>query len=148
MTTNNKLHPSLLQTTQSVWSAESPLSVTSLWEKNGPRTCRRPAGQSCVTLIVSCVMSTTMATAALSSVGHETMPLDTSPVASGERSYATLAGRDSTALNVSGAWFLIHHHVSGDWTLNMWKGHRQGITGTKKTVLHLSRIPLVNIWIH
>lgn len=30
------------------------------------------------------------------------MPLDTSPAASEGRSYATLAGRDSTALNVSG----------------------------------------------
>lgn len=42
-----------------------------------------------------------MAMAALSSAGPEMMPLDILPAARGERSYATLAGRDSTALNVS-----------------------------------------------
>lgn len=43
-----------------------------------------------------------MATAALSSAGPETTLSDTSPVASVGRSYATLAGRGSTALSVSG----------------------------------------------
>lgn len=39
--------------------------------------------------------------AALSSAVPEMMPLDTSPVASVEKLYATLAGRASTALNQS-----------------------------------------------
>lgn len=39
--------------------------------------------------------------AAPSSVGPETMLSGTSPVASAGISYATLAGRDNTALNVS-----------------------------------------------
>lgn len=51
-------------------------------------------------------MSTTTARVAPSSVDPETTHLDTSPVASAERSYATLAGRDSTALNVSGFGFV------------------------------------------
>lgn len=42
-----------------------------------------------------------MATAARSSAGPETMLLDTSPVASVERLYATLDGRASIALTVS-----------------------------------------------
>lgn len=49
----------------------------------------------------SYVMSTTTAKAALFFAGHEMMLLDTSLAASVERSYATLAGRDSTALNQS-----------------------------------------------
>lgn len=43
-----------------------------------------------------------MATAALCSVDPATTLLDTLRVANVGRSYATLAGRDSTALNVSG----------------------------------------------
>lgn len=43
-----------------------------------------------------------MATAAPSSAGPGTMPLDTLPAESEGKSYATLAGRASTALNVSG----------------------------------------------
>lgn len=67
--------------------------------------CRQLARLSCDTLTASCVMSTTTAKAALFSAAREMMLLDTSLAASVERLYATLAGRDNTALNVSGFGF-------------------------------------------
>ncbi len=54
-----------------------------------------------------------MVTAARSSAGPGMMLLGTSPVASVGRSYATLAGRDSTALNVSGFAYKPDTHHSG-----------------------------------
>lgn len=91
----------ILQITQSVWSAGSPPSVTWLWVKNGPKTCRHLAGLNCVIHTVSCVTSITTVMAALSFAAPEMTPLDTSPVASVGKLFATLAGRASTALNVS-----------------------------------------------
>lgn len=67
--------------------------------------CRQLARLSCDTPTASCVMSTTTAKAALFSAAREMMLSDTSLAASVEKSYATLAGRDNTALNVSGFGF-------------------------------------------
>lgn len=46
-----------------------------------------------------------MARAAQSSADPEMMPLDTSPAASVGKLFVTLAGRASTALNVSGFYY-------------------------------------------
>ena len=128
----NKLCGWLFQTIQSVWSVGSPLSVTWLWEMNGPRTCRRLAGQSCVMPTASCVTSTTMGMDALSSVGPEMMPSDTLLVASVERSYATLAGRDNTALNVCIFFFFLlvcFVYWSNTVIQAIWSTWKKGIIG-------------------
>lgn len=88
-------------------SAAWPPRDTWQWVKSGPRTCTAVAALTSSTPIASCVTSTTMEKAALSSAAPGTMPLATSPVESVERKSATPAGKASTALSVS-----IHFLVS------------------------------------
>lgn len=69
---------------------------------SGQKTCKHLAEPSYATPTAFSAMSTTMAMAALFSADPAMMLLGTSRVVSVGRSYVTLAGRDSTALNVSG----------------------------------------------
>lgn len=69
---------------------------------SGQKTCKHLAELSYATPTAFSAMSTTMAMAALFSADPAMMLLGTSHVVSVGRSYATLAGRDITALNVSG----------------------------------------------
>lgn len=89
------------QKTLSASSAAWPPRDTWQWVKSGPRTCTAAAALTSSTPIASCVMSTTMEKAALSSAAPGMMLLVTSPVGSVERKSATRAGKASTALSVS-----------------------------------------------
>lgn len=64
---------------------------------------------------------------ALSSVGPGMMLLDTSPVASEGRSYATLAGRGNIVLNVSGVFLTIPTFLAEAVWHNIKTGHCWGM---------------------
>lgn len=89
------------QKTLSASSAAWPPRDTWQWVKSGPRTCTAAAALTSSTPIASCVTSTTMEKAALSSAAPGMMPSGTSPVESVERKSATRAGKASTARSVS-----------------------------------------------
>lgn len=69
--------------------------------KSGPRIYTAVAVLSSNTPTALCVTNTTMEKDALTTVGPGMMLLDTFTVEKREKRFATLAGRDNTAQNVS-----------------------------------------------